>query len=74
MLWEELISYSICRGHILNLSYFEDDSSPNGMDFQVDATPNLFIRGKWLWFCSHLELLSVGMCICIVPRRMIGVY
>lgn len=27
---EELINYSRNRGHVLNLSHFKDDSSPNG--------------------------------------------
>lgn len=27
---EEVTEYSGCRGHILNLSHFKDDSSPSG--------------------------------------------
>ncbi len=44
---EELINYSRNRGHILNLSNFKDDSSPNGVH---------------VWLCGgfHFATLASG--------------
>lgn len=46
---EELINYSRSRGHILNLSYFKDDSSPNAWDYSA------WVRAYALFLEERLE-------------------
>uniref|UniRef100_A0A0D6R2K1 ENTH domain-containing protein n=1 Tax=Araucaria cunninghamii TaxID=56994 RepID=A0A0D6R2K1_ARACU len=50
---EELINYSMCRGHILNLSHFKDDSSPNAWDYSA------WVRAYALFLEERLECYRV---------------
>eukprot|EP00252_Welwitschia_mirabilis_P005855 TRINITY_DN1645_c0_g1_i1.p1 TRINITY_DN1645_c0_g1~~TRINITY_DN1645_c0_g1_i1.p1 ORF type:complete len:407 (-),score=109.15 TRINITY_DN1645_c0_g1_i1:986-2206(-) len=50
---EELINYSRSRGHILNLSYFKDDSSPNAWDYSA------WVRAYALFLEERLECYRV---------------
>ncbi|CAN6459643.1 unnamed protein product [Victoria cruziana] len=50
---EELINYSRNRGHMLNLSHFKDDSSPNAWDYSA------WIRVYALFLEERLECFRV---------------
>lgn len=50
---EELINYSRSRGHILNLSYFKDDSSSNAWDYSA------WVRSYALFLEERLECYRV---------------
>jgi hypothetical protein len=50
---EELINYSRNRGHILNLSNFKDDSSPNAWDYSA------WVRTYALYLEERLECFRV---------------
>ncbi|KAH9304166.1 hypothetical protein KI387_008570, partial [Taxus chinensis] len=50
---EELINYSRSRGHMLNLSHFKDDSSPNAWDYSA------WVRAYALFLEERLESYRV---------------
>ncbi|XP_057868334.1 putative clathrin assembly protein At5g35200 isoform X1 [Cryptomeria japonica] len=50
---EELINYSRSRGHMLNLSHFKDDSSPNAWDYSA------WVRAYALFLEERLECYRV---------------
>ncbi|KAK1293761.1 putative clathrin assembly protein [Acorus calamus] len=50
---EELINYSRSRGHMLNLSHFKDDSSPNAWDYSA------WVRLYALYLEERLECCRV---------------
>eukprot|EP01018_Ginkgo_biloba_P007328 Gb_24032 [translate_table: standard] len=50
---EELINYSRSRGHMLNLSHFKDDSSPNAWDYSA------WVRTYALFLEERLECFRV---------------
>ncbi|CAI9761040.1 unnamed protein product [Fraxinus pennsylvanica] len=47
---EELTGYSGCRGHVLNLSHFKDDSSPSGNPYSLIYSNQKSV----LWRTDHL--------------------
>ncbi|KAG0461651.1 hypothetical protein HPP92_021614 [Vanilla planifolia] len=49
----ELINHNRSRGHILNLSHFKDDSSPNAWEYST------WVRAYALYLEERLECLSV---------------
>ncbi|KAJ0989856.1 hypothetical protein J5N97_008212 [Dioscorea zingiberensis] len=50
---EELINYTRSRGHMLNLSHFKDDSSPNAWDYSA------WVRTYALYLEERLECFRV---------------
>ncbi|XP_077215198.1 putative clathrin assembly protein At5g35200 isoform X2 [Tasmannia lanceolata] len=50
---EELINYSRSRGHMLNLSHFKDDSSPNAWDYSA------WVRMYALYLEEKLECFRI---------------
>ncbi|KAF8392968.1 hypothetical protein HHK36_021209 [Tetracentron sinense] len=50
---EELINYSRSRGHMLNLSHFKDDSSPNAWDYSA------WVRMYALYLEERLECFRI---------------
>lgn len=58
---EELINFGRSRSHMLNLSHFKDDSSPNGNKYTVSYLYLKYLIQKWfstIWFQLGIILLG----------------
>lgn len=66
---EEVINYSRSRTHMLNMSHFKDDSSPNGTT-SVSVVESFALESKLFWFLLifsfALKFFSMGL-LCLGP-------
>lgn len=64
---EELLNYGRRRGHMLNLSHFRDDSSPNGIDSSYWTSLTCKRKVSEIWSFDVFLLFSMGL-LCMGPE------